>query len=246
MAYLVRTFVILAPSHDLKSFKDLVANFYHCQSMLRTFLLHSGFTSSEAMTFSCHSWRHLFPTAGRQLQLSNETLKDMGHWAPNSGMPQRYDSAACVSELTGKATVRRAFQGWLVHGRPWMRAFTGGFSNSTCSVAKKPKTQPDKVTYVLVPVVSGSVVSKPSTARAVEHHGNRRIHLWVLGSYSLCSLWKCGSPAEPTPFARFANEGELDFKNLKEGVLKCTKFYDSNIVDTYLQTGPQKYQVVGG
>ena len=91
-----KDFVILAPSHDLKSFKDLVANFYHCQSMLRTLLLHSGFTASEAMTFSCHSWRHLFPTAGRQPRLSNETLNDMGHWAPNSGMPQRYDSAACV------------------------------------------------------------------------------------------------------------------------------------------------------
>ena len=29
--------------------------------MLRTLLLHSGFTSAEAMTFSCHGWRHLFP-----------------------------------------------------------------------------------------------------------------------------------------------------------------------------------------
>ena len=45
-----KDFVILAPSHDLKSFKDLVANFYHCQYMLRTLLLHSGFTASEAMT----------------------------------------------------------------------------------------------------------------------------------------------------------------------------------------------------
>ena len=112
-----KDFVILAPSHDLKSFKDLVANLYHSQSMLRTILLHSGFTASEAMTFSCHSWRHLFPTAGRQLRLRNETLNDMGHWAPNSGMPQRYDSAACVSELTGKAPVRRAFQGgWSMVG----------------------------------------------------------------------------------------------------------------------------------
>ena len=42
MAYLVRDSVILAPSHDLKSFKDLFANFYRCQSMLRTLLLHSG------------------------------------------------------------------------------------------------------------------------------------------------------------------------------------------------------------
>ena len=36
-----KDFVILAPSHDLKSFKDAVAKFYHCQSMLRTLLLHS-------------------------------------------------------------------------------------------------------------------------------------------------------------------------------------------------------------
>ena len=54
-----------------------------------------------------------------------------------------------------------------------------------------------------------------------------------LGSYSLCSLWKCGSPAEPTLFAHFANEGELEFKNLKEGVSKCKKCFDSNIVDTF-------------
>ena len=166
-----KDFVILAPSHDLKSFKDLVAIFYHCQSMLRTLLLHSGFTASEAMTFSCRSWKHLFPTAERQLRLSNETLNDLGHWAPNSGMPQRYDSAACVSELTGKATVRRAFQGgWSMVG-PGCVPLPVASQDSTCSVVKKPKIQPDKVTNVLVPVVSGSVVSKPSTARAVEHHG---------------------------------------------------------------------------
>ena len=179
--------------------------------MLRTLLLHSGFTAAEAMTFSCHSWRHLFPTAGRQLRLSNETLNDMGHWAPNSGMPQRYDSAACVSELTGKATVRRAFQrGWSMVG-PGCVPLPAASQDSTCPVPKKPKVQPDKVANILVPVVSGSVVPKPNTARAVEHHGQRWIHLWVLGSYSLCSLWKCGSPAEPTSFAHFAMEGELEF-----------------------------------
>ena len=169
-----KDFVIVAPSHDLKSFKDLVANFYHCQSMLRTLLLHAGFTASEAMTFSSHSWRHLFPTAGRQLRLSNETLNDMGHWAPNSGMPQRYDSAACVSELTGKASVRRAFQGgWSMVG-PGCVPLPVASQDSTCSVVKKPKIQPDKVTNVLVPVVSGYVVSKPSTIRAAmrQHYRN--------------------------------------------------------------------------
>ena len=38
-----------------------------------------------------------------------------------------------------------------------------------------------------------------------------------------------------TLFAHF--EGELEFKNLKEGVLKCKKCYDSNIVDVFLQQG---------
>ena len=105
--------------------------------MLRTILLHSGFTASEAMTFSCHSWAHLFPTAGRQLRLSNETLNDMGHWAPNSVMPQRYDSAACVSELTGKATVRQAFQGgWSMVGRGCVPLPVAS-QDSTCSVEKK-------------------------------------------------------------------------------------------------------------
>ena len=52
-----------------------------------------------------------------------------------------------------------------------------------------------------------------------------------------CSLWKCGSPSEPTSFAHLAREGELEFKNLKEGVLKCKKCYDSNIAGTFLQQG---------
>ena len=102
---------------------------------------------------------------------------------------------------------------------------------------KKTKVHPDKVTNVLVQVVSGSVAPNPTTARAVEHRGQRRIHLWVLGSFSLCSLWKCGSPAEPTSFAHFAREGELEFKNLKKGVLKCKKCYDSKNADTFLQQG---------
>ena len=98
------------------------------------------------------------------------------------------------------------------------------------------------MTNVLVPVVSCSVVTKPSTARAVEHHGQRKTHLWVLGSHSLCSLWKCGSPAEPTLFEHLANERELEFKKLK-GEVKCKKCYDSNIGDTFLQQGSKNIKL---
>ena len=58
---------------------------------------------------------------------------------------------------------------------------------------------------------------------------------WVHIHFAICG--NAVSPAEPTLFAHFANEGELEFKNLKEGVLKCKKCNDSNIVDTFLQQG---------
>ena len=35
----------------------------------------------------------------------------------------------------------------------------------------------------------------------------------ISGSYSMCWMWKCGSPVEPTPFARFDTESELDSRN---------------------------------
>ena len=55
----------------------------------------------------------MYPTAGRQLRLSVDGVNDMGHWAPNSSMPQRYDAAACVSELIHKNEVVCAVRsGW--------------------------------------------------------------------------------------------------------------------------------------
>ena len=175
-----KDFVILAPSHDLKSFKDAVANFYHCQSMLRTILLHSGFTASEAMTFSCHSWRHLFPTAGHQLRLSDETLNDMGHWAPNSGMPQTYDSAACVSELTGKATVRRAFQGgWSMVG-PGCVPLPVASQDSTCPVQKKQRFHQTKLQ-----------TSWSRLCRALSWRNRLRPGLWstMANEGYICEFW---------------------------------------------------------
>ena len=236
-----KDFVILAPSHDLKSFKDLVANFYQCQSMLRTLLLHSGFTASEAMMFSWHSWRHLFPTAGRQLRLSNETLNDMGHWAPNSGMPQRYDSAACVSELTWKATVRRAFQGgWTMVG-PGCVPLPVTSLDSTCSVLKKPKFKQTKLQ-----------TSWSRLCQAPSCRNRLRRGLWstMANEGYICGFWVrihfavCGNAVALLSqlFSRTLQEKvSWNLKNSKEGVLKCKKCYDSNIADTFLQqTGPRR------
>ena len=80
---------------------------------MRALLVQGGMELSEAMSFSCHSWRHLYPTAGRQLDLDPEKIESIGHWAPSAGMAARYDSLACVAELVQKAKVRNALtSGW--------------------------------------------------------------------------------------------------------------------------------------
>ena len=66
-----------------------------------------------ALSYSLHSWRHLYPTAARQLRMSKEAINDMGHWNPNSNVPLTYDSAGCVSELAHKSTIVQAVaKGW--------------------------------------------------------------------------------------------------------------------------------------
>ena len=75
-------------------------------------MLH-GLPAEEALKYTPQSWRHLYPTMGRQLQLPDEQLNEIGHWSAKSGMPRHYDSTACVSELAAKASVLSAVRaGW--------------------------------------------------------------------------------------------------------------------------------------
>ena len=106
-------YIMYAPDASWKGFRRKPADFYDAQTAMRAILMDNGMPQSEAMTFSCHSWRHLYPTAGRQLDLDPEQLDSIGHWAPSSGMAALYDSRACVSELIQKAKVRKALTtGW--------------------------------------------------------------------------------------------------------------------------------------
>ena len=104
-------FVILAPNKEWTGFKERIADFYDAQAAMRALLIMGGMDATAAMEFSCHSWRHLYPTAGRQLDLNPDHINSMGHWAHGSGMAAKYDSMACVSELVQKVKVRDAFVG---------------------------------------------------------------------------------------------------------------------------------------
>ena len=81
-------FVMLAQMADCSSLRPTIANVDHAQAAMRALLLLLVFDDSEAMFFSCHSWRHFHPSAARQLQMGAVGCNDMGHWAHNSGMPQ--------------------------------------------------------------------------------------------------------------------------------------------------------------
>ena len=69
-----KDFVLRAPNHTKTAFQDRIADFYDAQAALRALLVAGGMPIQEAMKFSCHSWRHLYPTAGKQLDLTQTTL----------------------------------------------------------------------------------------------------------------------------------------------------------------------------
>lgn len=72
-----------------------------------------GGMETDALQFTLHSWRHLLPTAARQLRLSESEQFEIGHWRVGSAMPRKYDSAACVTEPTAKAAFLEAIaSGW--------------------------------------------------------------------------------------------------------------------------------------
>ena len=62
---------------------------------------------NEAVTYSLHSFKHVYPTVGRQLGLSDPQIDVMALWASkvSSGLPARYDSAVGVAELRYKAFI---------------------------------------------------------------------------------------------------------------------------------------------
>ena len=51
------------------------------------------------LTLTLHSFRNFFATCAHQLLRPREDREKLGHWAPGSVMPDRYDRATCATEL---------------------------------------------------------------------------------------------------------------------------------------------------
>ena len=192
-------FVIKDSDKAMSSFLDRPASFYDAQAAMRVLLVACSslnFSVAEALRFSCHSWRHFYPTAGKQLRMNNEQINKMGHWDPNSRMPDTYDAKACVAELLYKSEVRNACSdGWRLVEDASLPSPPPGTPASAPSACKRRKVD--------VSPPAASPIIGTAVARPVLRVDNRRLHLWTSGPYTVCDYWKCGTPEAPAAVATF-------------------------------------------
>ena len=146
-------------------------------------------------------------------------------------MPRRYDSAACVTELTAKAAILDAVgRGWAladpgcvaappppaapppladapaVHHFPPLpppMKTTGGKASGD----KRKPARGSRAPHVIPSLVGAKDISVLSLGRHVSHINTGKTHLWTAGDSTECRRWKCGSPDTATPLAKFMNVG---------------------------------------
>ena len=186
-----KDFVVLAPSADHHAFIHRIAkfsDFANAQRVLCT-LPPLNMGPDEALSYTPHSWRHLYPTAARQLGLSDTQLEEIGHWAHGSSMPRVYDSAACVSELLAKSKVVGAIsKGWNV-------------VEPGCLPEPFPIEHPSPTNEVDPSIVKPT--SDIVVRNLVLNCETNKLHFSLTGPFTLCMLWKCGSFEQPAKSARF-------------------------------------------
>ena len=128
------------------------------------------------MSYSCRSWRHLFPTAGRQMEMTTDNINNMGHWAKGSSTSEVYDSTACVSELRQKARVRDAFsKGW--------HMVEPGCIPKPLPISGRPPALP----YAKRPRLCARGAAATTL---VVHMKHERAHIYRDGVYTLCDCWR--------------------------------------------------------
>ena len=192
-------FVVHATTRDFTSFTPRIGGYADGVNAMRALLILSGMSATCAMQFTLHSWRHLFPTAARQLRLPEHEQVEMGHWATGSSMPRRYDAAACVTELIAKNAVSSAFKsGWVIAEAGCVPMDPPPMTRCpvVATSVKRPREKETKVPVIPSPI--------SETVRVV-NYVTGKVHLWSYGERTLCKIYLCGSPEKPTSTAVFAD-----------------------------------------
>ena len=98
-------YVLKRPSVGLNKFVETLCRYDDLLNAPRVILTLPPINLSvvQALGFTLHSFRHLYPIASRQLRQALTDTNELGHWAPGSTMAVSYDTAYNVRELVNKA-----------------------------------------------------------------------------------------------------------------------------------------------
>ena len=182
----------------------------------------------EAISYTPHSFKHLFITAGRQLQIPEPAIDVMAGWQVKaaSGMASIYDSVSASAELIYKDFVHKNFQnGWslMEEGSVPLAPVVPFVANPQVmleekdgdwSLADRPKSTQKGADLqsrrLADSPLDGSVVQVLNTQVGV-------VHLFVGTKFawkdprSICGRWQCGSPDRPGKNSKFA-AGSAEWK----------------------------------
>ena len=180
-------FILNAVNEPMDKWLSRPAEYDDFRRVLHAMLImYAGLSPDVAVGYNPHGFRHVMVTAASQVRLSHHIpdagLESLGHWAPGSSMPRKYDSEAGVTELATRKLVHDAIRsGWKPAREGELPSSVPGSSNDfsvcgsrACTVSDSENLQP----YQCVMVAS--------TTR-------KRNHLVQKDSgVTVCRWWKCG------------------------------------------------------
>ena len=166
----------------------------------RVVLMRIGLSAREALRFTLHGYRQVYPTLANQLGLESLEQEAIGHWKKGSAMPQVYDSLNNSLEIRAKQRVLGALARGFKMGKAgefFMNVSTEPLAEPLTEEVQQVVTaeevplagegeKPDPpvpVEYVdALPIRDRISDSVFQVRNAVTH----RIHLWSVGNFTFC------------------------------------------------------------
>ena len=216
-------FLVLRPAVNLQSFSAAPAKWADACRAVQAGLVLAGCKPEEAVSFSMHSFRHVYPTMARQLLVPDSVVGVMGSWASRDPMPGHYDSIDCTAELAYKEFVRSNYAaGWRLCGAgnvPTKAILPMGVPSHEPSVSSAPSGPVDDTPVeTCFQRIDGAPLRQgadnqlqmmidfrlPDDVVQVVNQNVGCVHLLKTPPNTVCNGWKCGSVDAPASSAGFA------------------------------------------
>ena len=233
-------FVLLEPC-TMYTFERKPATYARVVLWIRTALIHVGLSSKEAISFTLHGFRQLYPTFSNQLALPALEQEAIGHWKKGSAMPQQYDATTNSLEIRAKQQILQYLEngydlvrpGQFLMEVPSTPKKTGSTSSSSTKKSdpdtppkrstKLRKDVPLEIEYVDVPLKKDLFAVCPIQVSNTDSH---KIHLHGPGTEITFCQWACGTVEDPHIKASFEESAtSLDVQKLWQVV--CSKCYSA-------------------